>query len=202
MDAGDGRSERDRHDRRHLPEERRGGGRRGDPFEGLLFRITPTQALKIASRVSNLLLLNEAGSLGAPKPGEPVYIIGSSIRDGAIGDLKAFSEARARKTEQIQDLENLSGREITLGLLHRPGPGGHGPSGRDAAGAPAGDGELPQGRLTTWRAGRAPCVTQDGRGNGKRKEPTDMKKIVTAVKRALSIRSKDRSYGWWGYHQI
>lgn len=29
-----------------------------------------------------------------------------------------------------------------------------------------------------------------------------MKKIATALKRALAIRSKDRSYGWWGYHQI
>ncbi|MEA2562726.1 MAG: hypothetical protein QOH06_4230 [Acidobacteriota bacterium] len=29
-----------------------------------------------------------------------------------------------------------------------------------------------------------------------------MKKIATAMMRALSIRRKDRVYGWWGYHQI
>ncbi len=29
-----------------------------------------------------------------------------------------------------------------------------------------------------------------------------MKKIANAVKRALSIRRKDRGYGWWGYHEI
>jgi hypothetical protein len=89
----------------------------GDPFEGLLFRITPAPALKIASRVSNMLLLTESGSPGTAGPGEPVYVIGSSIRPGGSGDLKAFSEARAKQTEQIRDLANLSGREITLGGL-------------------------------------------------------------------------------------
>ena len=29
-----------------------------------------------------------------------------------------------------------------------------------------------------------------------------MKKIATALRRALAIRRKDRVYGWWGYHQI
>ena len=29
-----------------------------------------------------------------------------------------------------------------------------------------------------------------------------MKKIATAVLRTLAIRRKDRSYGWWLYHQI
>lgn len=88
-----------------------------DPFEGLLFRITPTQGLKIANRVSNMLILTETGKSGTLAPDEPVYIVGSSISPSVIGDLKAFSEARARKTEQIQNLENLSGREIQLGGL-------------------------------------------------------------------------------------
>jgi hypothetical protein len=89
----------------------------GDPFEGLRFRITPTQGLKIASRMSNMLLLTESGSPGPLGPGEPLYIVASSIGPGGGGDLKAFSEARARQTEQIQDLENVSGREITIGGL-------------------------------------------------------------------------------------
>lgn len=89
-------------------------GEPGDPFEGLLFRITPTQRLKIASRVGNMLLLTESGGTGPLGPGEPIYIVGSSIGPGGGGDLKAFSEARAKQTEQIQDLKNLSGREITL----------------------------------------------------------------------------------------
>jgi hypothetical protein len=29
-----------------------------------------------------------------------------------------------------------------------------------------------------------------------------MKKIATALRRALAIRQKDRVSGWWGYHQI
>ncbi|MEA2562724.1 MAG: hypothetical protein QOH06_4228 [Acidobacteriota bacterium] len=63
------------------------------------------------------LLLTESGSPGTSGPGEPVYVIGSSIGPGGSGDLKAFSEARAKQTEQIRNLENLSGREITLGGL-------------------------------------------------------------------------------------
>lgn len=92
-------------------------GNPGDPFEGLLFRVTPTERLKIAGRVSNLLLLTESGSTGPLGPGEPIYIVGSSIGPGGGGDLKAFSEARAQQTEQIRDLENVGGREITLGGL-------------------------------------------------------------------------------------
>jgi len=94
-----------------------GAAEASDPFEGLLFRITPTQGLKIANRVSNMLILTETGKSGTLGPAEPVYIVGSSISPSVIGELKAFSEARARKTEQIQDLANLSGREIKLGGL-------------------------------------------------------------------------------------
>lgn len=92
-------------------------GNPGDPFEGLAFRITPTQGLKIATRMSNMLVLTESGGPGPLGPGEPLYIVGSSIGPGGGGDLKAFSEARAKQTEQIQGLEDVSGREITLGGL-------------------------------------------------------------------------------------
>jgi hypothetical protein len=85
----------------------------GDPFEGLQFRIAPREGLKIAGRVSNMLMLTESGDTGPLGSGEPIYIVGSSIGPGG-GDLKTFAEARARKTEQIEDLQNLSGREITL----------------------------------------------------------------------------------------
>ena len=88
-----------------------------NPFEGLQFRITPTPALKIASRVSNMLILTESGMAGTVAPGDPVYIVGSSIGPAGSADLKAFSEARARQTEQVTDLKNLTGRDITLGGL-------------------------------------------------------------------------------------
>ncbi|HET9225790.1 MAG TPA: hypothetical protein VFR31_03935 [Thermoanaerobaculia bacterium] len=88
-----------------------------NPFEGLLFRITPTPALKISSRVSNMLVLTETGMAGTVAPGAPIYIVGSSIGPPGSTDLKAFSEARAGQTEQITDLKNVNGREITLGGL-------------------------------------------------------------------------------------
>ena len=88
-----------------------------NPFEGLLFRITPTPALKISSRVSNMLVLTETGMAGTVAPGAPIYIVGSSVGPPGSTDLKAFSEARAKQTEQISDLKNVSGREITVGGL-------------------------------------------------------------------------------------
>lgn len=90
-------------------------GSASDPFEGLQFRVTPTPKLKLAGRVSNMLMLTESGSTGPLGPGEPLYIVGSSIGPAGSGDLKAFSEARAKKTEQIQDLQNVHGKEIRLG---------------------------------------------------------------------------------------
>jgi hypothetical protein len=35
-----------------------------------------------------------------------------------------------------------------------------------------------------------------------KREVMHMSKIIRAVKAALSIRRKDRAYGWWGYHNL
>lgn len=85
-----------------------------DPFEGLQFRVTPTPKLKVALGMDNTLMLTESGSKGPLPPGEPRYIVGSSI-GLRKGDLRSFSETRARQTEQIRDLQNISGQEISVG---------------------------------------------------------------------------------------
>jgi len=89
----------------------------GDPYEGLLFRVEPTPVLKLSDRVSNLLIFTEAGKKGVLGPGEPLYIVGSSIGPGASGDLQAFSKARAQQTEKITDIRIVGGREIEVGGL-------------------------------------------------------------------------------------
>lgn len=85
-----------------------------DHFEGLSFRIEPGAKLKIAHRMSNMLLLTATGAIGSGAPDAPVYVVGSSVSNAAIGELSAFAHARVNKTAQIKDVRNLQGRTIEL----------------------------------------------------------------------------------------
>jgi hypothetical protein len=85
-----------------------------DAFEGLLFRIAPSAKLKLAGRVSNMLLLNESGTTTPVAPEAPLYVIGSSMGEAAIGDLPAFAQARAAKTAKVKDVRNFKGQPIKL----------------------------------------------------------------------------------------
>ena len=85
-----------------------------DAFEGLLFRVTPSVKLKLARRMSNMLVLTESGVVPA-QDGEAVFIVGSAVADSAIGDLRMFSEARAAQTATLTKLKNLSGRSVEIG---------------------------------------------------------------------------------------
>lgn len=80
-----------------------------DRFEGLPFRVTETAGLKIAKRVSNLLILTEGGVEEIVAPENPLLVVGASINDVDLSDLKAFSEERLRRTEQVAGVKNLQG---------------------------------------------------------------------------------------------
>ncbi|HWM93924.1 MAG TPA: hypothetical protein VN493_24415 [Thermoanaerobaculia bacterium] len=88
----------------------------GDPFEGLSYRVTPTAKLKLAGRINVMLLLSESGRMGPLPSAEPFYIVGPSVGEVRIADLKVFSETRARQTE-YKDIQNISGRAVTVGGL-------------------------------------------------------------------------------------
>lgn len=85
-----------------------------DVFEGLLFRIAPSEKLKIAGRMSNVLLLTETGETRATAVEAPIYVIGNSVSQSPIEDLPAFAQSRAAKTAQIKDVRNFKGQAITL----------------------------------------------------------------------------------------
>ena len=85
-----------------------------DPFEGLPFRVAGTSALKIAGRVSNMLMLTESGKMGPQGPEFALLAIGSSVAAVRIDDLKAFSEQRARQTKQLQGLRVSQGASTTI----------------------------------------------------------------------------------------
>jgi hypothetical protein len=84
------------------------------PFEGLPFRMTPTATLKLAQRVSNMLMFTESGTPGTPGKSEALYIAGHSIGQGHIGDTRVFSETRAKQTTAARSVTNFSGRPLLL----------------------------------------------------------------------------------------
>ncbi len=87
-----------------------------DPFEGLAFRVTPTPLLKIAGPMGNGLALTESGKLSGG-PTNPVFFVAPSLTPVKVKDLSFFAMTRAAKIEQIREIENVSGREITVGGL-------------------------------------------------------------------------------------
>lgn len=89
----------------------------GDHFEGLPFRVSPTRTLKIAGRVSNLIVLTESGAIGPQGPDACVFIVGSSIAEVRVADLRAFAEARVRETEKVSSVRIVEARELAIGGL-------------------------------------------------------------------------------------
>jgi hypothetical protein len=85
-----------------------------DAFEGLPFRITPTSRLKLARRVGNMLTLTESGTMGSPGSSEAIYLVGHSIGHGDVGDLRNFSEVRARQTTLTKSVGNFRGRTVQV----------------------------------------------------------------------------------------
>jgi hypothetical protein len=87
------------------------------PFEGLLFQVTPTARLKLAKRVSNMLMFTESGTIGTPGSTEALYIAGQSIGHGQLGDIRRFSESRAMQTKSMTGVSNFTGRVIQVNGL-------------------------------------------------------------------------------------
>jgi hypothetical protein len=75
-----------------------------DHFEGLSFRISPTTSLKIAGRMSNMLMLTESGQMGPQGPTAALFVVGTSLAPGDLSDLKAFAVTRASQTKQLKGL--------------------------------------------------------------------------------------------------
>lgn len=85
-----------------------------DRFEGLGFRIAEGSRLRIATRMGNLLLLNETGTLPNAVPGSPVLVVGSSFSEVDLADLEAFSRRRATQIATLSGVSNFSGGPITI----------------------------------------------------------------------------------------
>ena len=75
-----------------------------DHFEGLSFRVSPTPSLKIAGRMSNMLMLTESGRMGRQGPTAALFVVGTSLAPVDLLDLKTFAITRANQTKQLKGL--------------------------------------------------------------------------------------------------
>lgn len=85
-----------------------------DPFEGLSFRVTESPRLKIATRMANMIALNEAGSIANPQPGAAILVVGSSFSEADLADVEAFSRERIQQTATVSGISDVAGQPITI----------------------------------------------------------------------------------------
>jgi hypothetical protein len=86
-----------------------------DHFEGLSFRVSPTTSLKIAGRMSNMLMLTESGQMGPQGPTAALFVVGTSLAQVDLSDLKAFATTRASHTKQLKGLRVSEQGATTIG---------------------------------------------------------------------------------------
>jgi hypothetical protein len=85
-----------------------------DSFEGLPFRLTPTASLKLARRVSNMLMFTESGTTGSPGSTEALFIAGHSLGQGQITDERTFAESRAKQTDLLTSMTRFTSGPIRI----------------------------------------------------------------------------------------
>ncbi len=88
-----------------------------DPFDGLRFRVAETEDLKIAGRMSNMLMLGKAGA-EAVGPADPLVVVGPSLAPVDLSDLAAFARARLLQTAQVSDVEEIEGALLIVDGLN------------------------------------------------------------------------------------
>ncbi len=88
-----------------------------DQLAGLNFSIKDHAEMRIARRVSNMLLLTKDGVIPGKPTNDPMLIVGSAISDVAIGDLKQFAAARLQQINQITGTTIKQQTTVTIGGL-------------------------------------------------------------------------------------
>ncbi len=79
-----------------------------DPFDGLNYTLQAAGTLKLAGRVSNLLMFTESGKTRIAGPDEALFVFGNSIADRDLSNLKQFAEERAKQTARMSDIKIVS----------------------------------------------------------------------------------------------
>jgi hypothetical protein len=88
-----------------------------DPFDGLNYKLHAAGTLKLAGRVSNLLMFSESGKQRTSGPEEGLFIFGSSIADRDLSNLKKFAEDRISQTARMSNIKIKSSTPVVIAGL-------------------------------------------------------------------------------------
>jgi hypothetical protein len=93
---------------------RRNRAAQANPLEGLGFGIDPGPRLRIASRVSNMLMINESGTVPNPGLESPLVVVGWSVAPMNARDVETFSRQRVMQAEAGTRVSNVTGSPVTI----------------------------------------------------------------------------------------
>jgi hypothetical protein len=88
-----------------------------DPLAGLNFSFNDDPSLKFAKRISNMVLFTKDGALPGRPTNDPFFIIGPSVSEAAISDIKKFAEMRLMQIEQVSGQVINKQSDVTIAGL-------------------------------------------------------------------------------------
>jgi hypothetical protein len=104
-----------------------------DPLAGLNFTFKDDPSMKFTRRFSNLVTLTKDGDLPGKPTNDPFFIIGSSISEMMIPEVKKFAEVRLNQTAHVTGvfikkhsdltIDGLAGSEIIAEAQWKDLPG-------------------------------------------------------------------------------
>jgi len=92
-------------------------GAKIDPLAGLNFSFKDDPSLKFARRVSNMVIMTKDGALPGKPTNDPFFIIGPSVSQAPISDIKIFAESRLMQIEQVSGIAVKKQSDVAIGGL-------------------------------------------------------------------------------------
>jgi hypothetical protein len=89
-------------------------GAQVDPLAGLNFSIEEQPDLKIAKRISNMLMLTPNGELPKPDSPKTLLVVATSLSNVEIPDVAEFARTRLQGTANVLPPEVVSQKEVTV----------------------------------------------------------------------------------------
>ncbi len=81
-----------------------------DPFDGLGFRLDEHGSMKVANRLSRMVLMVAQGGSGEPQPDDPLLVAGTGETGGDVGDMLEFAKLRLGLTSHLAEIDRIRGR--------------------------------------------------------------------------------------------
>jgi hypothetical protein len=88
-----------------------------DPLAGLNFSFSDDPSMRFAKRFSFGVIFTKDGALPGKPPNDPFFIIGPSVSQEAISDIKKFAEGRLMQIERASGIAIKKQSDVTIAGL-------------------------------------------------------------------------------------